>query len=708
MIGFFGLTFEGVFIILGLTVVLFVVVNLASLLRFILRKKGKIVRTEGVKPSKKVKKPILSHFSKGVIKLKGIMPKPIKVVLKGLYSIRLIFFDLILIAFSIFLFNDLFVRAPGVNFHNPDMNSYWNDQNAAFVIQFDRVYDEEKIIPQIYPEIAGEWKHEHLMFPFLKRKLAFYPEESILPGNNITIYIGEIKGLYQTDPTWDKVIDLKSPGIPEIVSTYPENEGCDFGVNEKIEIKLSSQDGNFMDWDFDIEPAADFQVVRNNSDRVFIEFIKPLAQSTTYKLTTKKTPQSYSIETGDVLIQEETMEEEDLSFTTIKAPTISNIEPVGDGVLVDSAIKIKFDFDMVREDVESNISIEPSVEYTISWEDGATIILKPVLPLEKEKDYTVKLPSGLKNLKGGVSEIEVAHSFRTVGVVRVASTSPSANATGRDVNVNISITFNQQVDKASAQSKFSITPAVGGAFSWNGNTMVFNPTASLAYTTPYTVNIAKGVKTVHGIDSNSDYSFKFTTKSQIFELNTIIVTQPYRYSCNLTASRIALNYKGVNVSVDTLYSQIVKDTTPYDEATNTWGNPNSGYVGSITGNPKGYGVYWGPIRNLISSYRPAETHTGWNRTALLQEVQNNNPVIIWAHNAYAGSGADISWNLPGGGRVYAVKGMHSFVVRGYIGELENPTNIILVDPAGRGRWVISTSYFDSLWNVFGRAAVVVK
>ncbi len=692
MIGFLNLNFEQVFIILGLSILLFVFVNLVAIIRLISRNMNFLKIN--------LPKRFKNKFQK--------FPKIVKSFLKQAYNFRLLFLDLLLIAFALFLFNDLFVQAPGVNFHKPDMNAYWNDQSQAFVIQYDRAYDTEKIIPQIYPEIQGEWKHEHLLFPFLKRKLVFYPKESILPKNNITIYIGEIKGLYQREPTWDKVIDLKSPEVPEIVSTYPVQGSEDFGVNEKIELELSSVDGNFINWEFDIEPAAEFQVVRNKSNKVYIEFLKPLAQTTTYTLKINKTPQSYDVATGEVFIQEDTIVEEDLVFTTIKAPTISNIEPVGDGVLVDANIRVQFDFDMVKEDVEKNIILEPVIDYAITWEDEKTIIIDPVALLEKEKDYTLKLPVGLRNLKGGVSEVEIVHSFKTVGVVRVTSTSPASNATGRDVNTNINITFNQEVDKTDAQASFSITPETNGSFSWDGNTMIFNPSVALAYSTSYSVKVAKGVKTVHGIDSDADYSFKFTTKSNIFELNTIIVTQPYRYACNLTAARIALNYKGVNVSVDSLYSQVAKDNTPYDSATNTWGNPHSGYVGDITGANKGYGVYWGPIRNVVANYRTAETHTGWNRTELLQEVQNGNPVIIWAHNGYAGSGANISWNLPGGGSVYAVKGMHSFVVRGWVGDLENPTSVILADPSGRGRWVVSRAYFDSLWNVFGRPAVVVK
>jgi uncharacterized protein YvpB len=165
------------------------------------------------------------------------------------------------------------------------------------------------------------------------------------------------------------------------------------------------------------------------------------------------------------------------------------------------------------------------------------------------------------------------------------------------------------------------------------------------------------------------------------------------------------------VSIGTVHGALPKDSTPYDPAGPTWGNPYTSYVGDINGNPKGYGVYWNPISNYIRNYRSTSVRTGWDRTSLLTEVGNGNPVIIWAHNGYSSSsngpvGSNISWHTPGGTSIYAIAGMHSFVVVGWHGPIDNPTSIILND-TNRGTWTVSTSYFNGLWSYFNNTGIVV-
>jgi uncharacterized protein YvpB len=91
---------------------------------------------------------------------------------------------------------------------------------------------------------------------------------------------------------------------------------------------------------------------------------------------------------------------------------------------------------------------------------------------------------------------------------------------------------------------------------------------------------------------------------------------------------------------------------------------------------------------------------------MLREVRNGNPVVIWAINGYGYSGTEFYWKTPGGTTIRAVSGMHSYVVVGYKGSVDNPTSIILNDP-NRGRWTISTAYFNSLWGYFNNTGIVV-
>lgn len=671
-------------------------------------------------------KSSLSIIKTRLLRASALQPlKPVyrklRIGLDFIWRWKLLPLNLILLLFAIFLINDLFIKPLNVNYYTPAMRSTWLDQEEAFVIQFDRPFNPKKIAHTIHPDIKGKWQYEDKGIPPFKRRLLFVPAESILPNSEIQIYIAQIENYLQQKPNWDKAIDLSSPTLPKISSTYPQADALDFGLEEEVILYLDQPDGQFVDWQVTINPEVEFEMKRETDpnlpaakrQQIRLQFTKPLSQNATYELSISKSPQAYNLKTKEILIKEETIPELTFKFSTIKAAAVSKIEPNGESVLANSNITIEFDYPMVEQPVLEALKIEPPIEADFAWLEAKTLVIDPKTDLAKDTSFSLYLPAGLKNKKGGVSESEIKHTFRTIGPVQVNGFSPGNNTSNRSVSSSVSVTFNQEVDKASAQSKFSLTPQVAGQFNWEGNRLIFKPNSALAYQTTYTVNVSAGVKTIHGLDSTQAYSSKFTTEAQVFSLNIPYTRQPYRYACNLTAAKMVLDYRGVNRSINQIYAAIGTDTTPWDPGSRSWGNPNSRFVGSLDGSGSGpagtggYGVHWGPIRNYIASQgRGAEIKTGWNTTDLLKEVRDGNPVIIWAHNGYAGSGANISWNSSGG-NIYAVKGMHSYVVRGYIGTPENPKQIMFADP-GRGLWTVSISYFNSLWGTFGRTAIVVR
>jgi uncharacterized protein YvpB len=91
-------------------------------------------------------------------------------------------------------------------------------------------------------------------------------------------------------------------------------------------------------------------------------------------------------------------------------------------------------------------------------------------------------------------------------------------------------------------------------------------------------------------------------------------------------------------------------------------------------------------------------------TDVLNEVEQGNPVMVWAQNLWS-TPTDISWTATDGTSVYAISGMHSYVVKGYNGTKTNPTSIIVNDP-WRGTWSIATTNFTRVFNYFKTALVV--
>jgi hypothetical protein len=90
-------------------------------------------------------------------------------------------------------------------------------------------------------------------------------------------------------------------------------------------------------------------------------------------------------------------------------------------------------------------------------------------------------------------------------------TAQSPTGTSVPIAATMSVTFNEAMNKTSAQNAFSISPSVSGSFSWDGNKMIFTPSSNLVYNTIYTVTINTQAKDLAGNNLKSLYNWQFTT-----------------------------------------------------------------------------------------------------------------------------------------------------------------------------------------------------
>ncbi len=76
------------------------------------------------------------------------------------------------------------------------------------------------------------------------------------------------------------------------------------------------------------------------------------------------------------------------------------------------------------------------------------------------------------------------------------------------------MTFSEAVEHTSVERAFSISPAIGGVFTWSGNAVTFEPSGNLEGTTNYMVTIGTGA-TDNASPANhlaTAYSLSFTTQ----------------------------------------------------------------------------------------------------------------------------------------------------------------------------------------------------
>lgn len=606
---------------------------------------------------------------------------------KQRYYRFLVLLDVVVITFVLFLsFVTVFSR-PFARLETVFEGGRLAEAHQSIEVSFTTPINLDNVSLHMSPEVEGEWVFQNALSFFsgrYKDKATFIPKESFYPETKIVVYIVGLKRLFPGGEVHEQSIDLFSPSLPSLKEVYPKNGQENVSVKDPLEIVFDTPSGEFVDWVYEISPPVDFYIDKTDSSRDKLILSKPLLQDREYNLSISRAGRSYRVADFSDVLKGDLELIQKIIFKTVASPFVELYDQQGSGMRADSPIKIVFSEAMNPTSVADKFSLSPITAGKINWEDEKTFIFLPDQEFKKGTDYIIKFLSGMENKYGGKTDKDIELHFSPAGAIKVLSISPKDASYGQSVDLSkMVIEFDQEVDHVSAQNSFSISPNIPGSFSWEDNKMIFSFGRSLDPSTKYSIKLNKGIKTVYGLDSDKDYSYSFTTKNKVFSLALPMYYQSETFTCNIAATRMVLAYKGIKLSENSIKAAVGEG-----------GDPNVNWV-------EGYGVHWGPIYNFISNYRTASLKRNWNVLDLVKEVQKGNSVIIWGHNQLGSSGA---FKLDSGATGY--HGMHSVVVKGFVGNVENPTSIIINDP-WRGPRTISVASFKSLWAYLNNTALVV-
>ncbi|HEX9016531.1 MAG TPA: Ig-like domain-containing protein, partial [Chloroflexota bacterium] len=207
-------------------------------------------------------------------------------------------------------------------------------------------------------------------------------------------------------------------------------------------------------------------------------------------------------------------------FMTAKDLTVLSVQP-GDGATnVDpsNGIVAQFNYPIVPLGAAGQgpnaLVIEPAVPGRGKWVTTSLYMYQPDGGLASGVTYRVTVPKGLQDTGGGKLAADYGWSF-TTKAPSVGMVSPEANTRFAGPRQEVRVTFDQPVDHASAESRFSLKSpagdAVPGSISWDGEVMVFKPSAPLKLDTQYTATVASGVAATKGGGLSEAFSWRFTT-----------------------------------------------------------------------------------------------------------------------------------------------------------------------------------------------------
>lgn len=584
-----------------------------------------------------------------------------------------------------------------------------NDLNNSSVresieIVFNRPVKRKTLKKSMSPDIPGIWVFENPLYTtHLYRKLVFYPHFSLKPETKYTVTLSSIKNFLPSSPSYTYSFSFQTQTAPNIAKIELVDQVKTSSNNPSIKVHLDRPNNSISQFDFELSPSLPVDISLHPSNTYYIlKPLLPFSPGTTYTLKAKRTDLVWNLKDKTVFARTPTKLVYSKTLTSPQVLGIQSFKPSEENVLIDTPVTLVFSEAMNRKSAEQEMSIKPSASGAIAWPDDKTLIFTPQKWAYDTK-YTFKIGKKAKTVRGSFLREDIIRSFTTIGRVKIIGSFPENGWTGIAVDNVIKVRFNQKVEQASAESKFSLSPSVPGSFGWEGETMTFKPDSDLSYSTQYTIRVSQGIKSISGLDSLDEFSSSFTTQESISKLEVPVYLQKYALSCEAASLRMLLAYRGINVSEKELLSHIGNDATPHQGS--IWGNPYVGFVGSVNGKQmvNGYGVYWGPIARVANKYRYAISFEEWNIKKLTEALSKSQPVIIWG---YVKNGQPTYWHTPGGDKIYAVPDEHTVIAVGFVGAANNPSHIIINDPlVGQVYW--SREIFDKKWDAFGRSGVVV-
>lgn len=596
---------------------------------------------------------------------------------------------------------------PSAHF-DPGPNADEVTLDASLVIRFSKPVNRRSLQPAITPDLGGEWQYEDPIIGtrHLFAELRFIPETTLLPNTTYTVTLRGVTDIFTVGPERQFSGSFTTRALPTVASVDPQGGATGVKSTAAITVALTSPNADVAAFDFSLTPAVEFSTSLNEArDRYTLTPAAPLAQGTPYELVIMRSATVREVATNEIVARGESEEVFRGSFATVPPAQVLNIAPTGDHVPRDTPVIVTFTTPVSEEQLRSRLTITPTIASTLSLsEDQRTVTITLTEGLAYETLYEVRIPAGTEDTSGGSLPEDVVFDFLTIGAVRLARSSPADGNAGVGIKSPVRVTFDQEVDHASAEGAFRIEPSVEGALSWDGTTLSFTPKNPFAFQTTYRATVAPGVKSVRGLDSREAFTFSFTTVAETVKLPIPNDLQDHALSCEAAALKMALAGKGVRVTESDIMARVGYDRTPHRG--DVWGDPYLAFVGDINGrqNTTGYGVYGDPIAKAANGWRPAEAFTGWTSAQIAKEIAAGNPVIVWG---VYGNGYEDSWHTPAGKAIYAWKGEHTRTVIGFVGSPEDPQKFILNDPyVGQITW--TRARFEQDFRIFGNAGVVVR
>jgi len=303
-----------------------------------------------------------------------------------------------------------------------------------------------------------------------------------------------------------------------------------------------------------------------------------------------------------------------------------------------------------------------------------------------EKDSTIKVELAKPDELNVISDISVNPTITANEIENIKNVDGKLNVTILPKGIHqstksiITIIASDNINPKTLEDSFSIVPIVDGKFSVHGRVATFTPNNDLNPATNYTVTVDARLKDMSGISLVKPVVENFETNPETHILAVPYFRQIYSRSCEAAALRMALAYRGILADdMEIVKAAGYKPRNP-DWSKKIWDDPYEMFVGFVSGENLGYGMYASALQKALNYYN-YEGQVLINPTMqdIAQEIKNNNPVVIWGY--ISGTTPRMSYFYTNSGKKVPVySNEHARTVVGVVGSAENPIGFYVNDP----------------------------
>jgi hypothetical protein len=341
------------------------------------------------------------------------------------------------------------------------------------------------------------------------RTLSFSPTLPLAPG---TAYVASVEQIYlEHDPTARPGVRWEFHTAPPlaIVEVTPSTSGplIDLWTTMRIAfnrpVVTSSVVPRFSLTPQDGPPLVGQWTWEDDGASFVFQPQRPLQPATQYQLVLRAGVRD---ELGFRLA-----EPLSLSLDTVPMVGLPLPVPGSRNIALDSTIRIPFTRPMDKASVEEELTISPSLDGTLTWEED-TLVLTPRGGLAPETIYRVSLSPYVRDASGAPLAQSSRWEFMTQAFLLGARVPADAIVT--ELQQPIELTFALPMDRAALRAALIISPTTPGSLVWTeGDRLVsFQPDPGWLAGEEYRVSLSGSARTADGMQTlGKDHTWTFAT-----------------------------------------------------------------------------------------------------------------------------------------------------------------------------------------------------